>query len=99
MKSLLKIERQKKVIEKLSITQSLVNSPSLFSICVITDSLTDEIQVFKDNTNVFEEYMYTSFYFNSMNMDQMKAILWESMTEAYGAQCIFITHVFDNYFF
>jgi len=43
VKSLLKIERQKKVIEKLAITQSLVNSPTLFSICVINDSLTDEI--------------------------------------------------------
>ena len=53
VKSLLKIERQKKVLEKLAITQSLVNSPTLYSICVINDSLTDEIQVFKENTNVF----------------------------------------------
>ena len=43
VRSLLKIERQKKVIEKLAITQSLINSPPLFSICVVNDSLTDEI--------------------------------------------------------
>lgn len=67
IKSLLKIERQKKVIEKLSITQSLINSPTLFSICVLNDSLTDEIQVFKENTNVFQEYMFTSYYFAPMN--------------------------------
>ena len=98
VKSLLKIERQKKVIEKLSITQSLINSPSLFSICVINDSLTDEIQVFKEHTNVFQEYMYTYFYFEPMNDEQLKAILWESMSNAYGGQCVFLIHVYDNYF-
>lgn len=80
VKSLLKIERSKKIIEKLSITQSLINSPSLFSIMVINDSLTDEIQVFNEHTNVFHEYMYASFYFNPTENDQLYAILSESMT-------------------
>ena len=53
IKSLLKLERHKKIIEKLCITSSLINSPSLFSVVVINDSLTDEIQVFKEQTNVF----------------------------------------------
>jgi hypothetical protein len=51
---------------------------------VINDSLTDEIQVFNEHTNVFHEYMYASFYFNPTESDQLKAILSESMTQAYG---------------
>ena len=39
----------------------------MFSIVVINDSLTNEIQVFKEHTNVFQEYMFTSFHFNPMN--------------------------------
>lgn len=97
VKSLLKIERQKKIIEKLSIVQSLVTAPSCFSIMVINDCLTDEIQVFREHTNVFNEYMYTSFYFSPPNEEMLKAILWESMTCAYG-NCEFLMHVFDNYF-
>lgn len=31
---------------------------------VVNDSLTDEIQVFKEHTNVFHEYMFSSYYFN-----------------------------------
>jgi hypothetical protein len=69
VKSLLKIERQKKIVEKLSIAQSLVTAPSCFSIMVINDSLTDEIQVFREHTNVFNEYMYTWFYFAPPNED------------------------------
>ena len=84
VKSLLKIERNKKIIEKLCITSSLINSPSLFSVVVINDSLTDEIQVFKEHTNVFQEYMFTSFYFSPVNEMQLRAILWETMTQAYG---------------
>jgi Cdc6-like AAA superfamily ATPase len=98
IKSLLKIERTKKIMEKLSITQSLIDSPSLFSICVINDSLTDEIQVFREHTNVFQEYMYTYFYFEPTNASQLKAILWESMSQAYGGQCAFLIRVYDNYF-
>tara|TARA_B110000285_G_scaffold132640_1_gene148855 strand:- start:606 stop:1001 length:396 start_codon:yes stop_codon:yes gene_type:complete len=98
VKGLLKIERQKKILEKLSITQSLINSPSLFSIMVINDSLTDEIQVFKEHTNVFHEYMFSSYYFNPTEGDQLKSILSESMTQAYGGQCPFLEHIFDNYF-
>ena len=62
----------------------MINSPSLFSIMVINDSLTDEIQVFKEHTNVFHEYMFSSFYFNPTESDQLKSILSESMTQAYG---------------
>ena len=98
IKSLLKIEKQKKVIEKLSVMQSLIDSPSLFSICVINDSLTDEIQVFKENTNVWQEYMFTSFFFEQMNEQQLKIILFESMSQAYGGQCKFLLKVWDNYF-
>jgi hypothetical protein len=65
---------------------------------VINDSLTDEIQVFKEHTNVFHEYMFSSYYFNPTEGDQLKSILSESMTQAYGGQCPFLEHIFDNYF-
>lgn len=76
----------------------MINSPSLFSVIVINDTLADEIQVFKEHTNVFQEYMFTSFYFNPVNEDQLRAILWETMTQAYGGECIFLLYVFDNYY-
>ena len=65
---------------------------------VVNDSLTDEIQVFHEHTNVFHEYMYASFYFKPMENDQLKAILSESMTQAYGGQCEFLEHLFDDYY-
>ena len=65
MKSLFKIERSKKVLEKLAICQSL-SQPSVFSIIVINDALVQEIQVFKEQTNVFDEYMFTPFFFKPM---------------------------------
>ena len=42
--------------------------------------------------------MYTPFYFSRMNEEQLKAILWECMSQAYGGQCEFLFYVWDNYF-
>ena len=41
--------------------------------------------------------MYTYFYFEPMNDNQLKSIMWESMTQAYGGQCEFVLAVFENY--
>ena len=42
--------------------------------------------------------MYTSFYFAPVNEEQLKAIMYEAMTYAYGGSCEFLPYVFDNYF-
>ena len=47
VKALFKIERQKKVIEKLAICQTHLQ-PTSFSIVVVNDALVQEIQVFKE---------------------------------------------------
>lgn len=65
---------------------------------MINETLTDEIEIFRENTNVFKEYMFTYFYFEPMNEQQIKAIMWESLSRAYGGQCAFLNHVYDNYF-
>lgn len=65
---------------------------------MINETLTDEIEIFREHTNVFQEYMFTYFYFEPMNEQQLKAILWESLSRAYGGHCGFLNFVFDNYF-
>ena len=63
VKTLFKIEKDKKVIEKLAITQSKIY-PTTFSIIVINDALVQEIQVFRDQPNVFDEYLFNNYFFN-----------------------------------
>ena len=65
VKALFKIERHKKVIEKLMICQTHIY-PSCFSLIVINDALVKEIDVFHVNQNVFEEYLFSYFYFSPM---------------------------------
>lgn len=33
-----------------------------------------------------------------MNREQLKAIMWDTMVEAYGDSCNFLIHVYENYF-
>lgn len=74
VKTLLKVERQKKVLEKLAINQ--VNlSPRCFSIIVINDSLVQEVAIFGSNTNVFDEYLFFYFYFSPMTEPQLRRIM------------------------
>ena len=80
VKSLFKIERQKKVIEKLAICQTHLN-PTCFSIVVINDALVQEIQVFKEQTNVFDEYMFSSFYFSPLTRQHLYNIMKLTLTE------------------
>ena len=65
VKALFKIERNKKVLEKLAICQARIQ-PSFFSIIVVNDALVKEIDVFGTHTNVFCEYMFNTFYFSPM---------------------------------
>lgn len=62
---ILKIERQKKILEKLCILQSLI-TPACLSILVINDSTVNEILVFKEYTNIFEEFMFFNFFLKPM---------------------------------
>ena len=80
VKALFKIERQKKVIEKLAICQTHLN-PTCFSIVVINDALVQEIQVFKEQTNVFDEYMFSSFYFSPLTKQHLHEIMKNTLCE------------------
>jgi hypothetical protein len=51
---------------------------------VINDALVQEIQVFKEHTNVFDEYMFSSFFFKP-SPDEM---LWRLMRTALQEQFI-----------
>jgi len=59
--------------------------------------LIDESLIFKEHTNVFKEYLFTSLYFPEANPDQMKLVLWEKLTSVYP-DCEFLPDVYDNYF-
>lgn len=76
---ILKIERTKKILEKLCIIQSLV-TPACFAMLAINDSLVNEILVFKDYTNIFEEFMFFTFYLKPMSDTHLKNIIFEYLT-------------------
>ena len=56
-------------------------NPTCFSIVVINDALVQEIQVFKEQTNVFDEYMFSSFYFSPLNRQHLSDIMKLTLTE------------------
>jgi len=82
VKALFKLERQKKVIEKLAICQTHVQ-PTCFSIIVVNDALVQEITVFKEQTNVFDEYMFSPFYFSPMSRPQVERLMIDTLREMY----------------
>lgn len=82
VKSLFKIERQKKILEKLAINQVHLE-PRCFSMIVINDSLVQEVQVFKEHTNVFDEYMFFNFFFSPMSETQLRRVIFDLLTQHY----------------
>jgi hypothetical protein len=82
VKSLLKIEKQKKVLEKLAITQSMIQ-PSCFSIIVINDALVQEIEVFGDGPNVFEEYQFNTFFLEPCSRPMLERVLLQIVEERF----------------
>ena len=82
VKSILKIEKQKRILEKLAITQSLTQ-PSSFSIVVVNDALVQEIQVFKEHTNVFDEFRFDSFYFTPTSRKMLHTILLRVLVDKF----------------
>lgn len=82
VKALFKIERQKKVIEKLAICQAHVQ-PTCFSIIVVNDALVQEIAIFGKSVNVFDEYMFSPFYFSPMPRAQIERIMTDTLNEMY----------------
>ena len=82
VKALFKLERQKKVMEKLAICQASIQ-PTCFSILVINDALCKEIDVFFQHTNAFAEYMFSPFYFSPMPREQIERLMCETLKEMY----------------
>lgn len=82
VKALFKIERQKKVIEKLAICQTHVQ-PTCFSTIVVNDALVQEIKVFGAQTNVFDEYMFSPYYFSPMPRAQIERLMSDTLNEMY----------------
>ena len=80
VKALFKIERYKKVIEKLAICQSRA---SCFSIIVINDALVKEMEVFHTSTNVFSEYMFTIYYFSPMTRPMTERMMHQTLSEMF----------------
>jgi len=78
VKALFKLERQKKLIEKLSICQASIQ-PTCFSIIVINDALVKEVDVFGEKCNAFDEYMFSIFYFSPMPKDQIERLMLETL--------------------
>lgn len=50
---------------------------------VINDALVQEVQVFKEHTNVFDEYMFSSFFFKPTSEAMLYRILARVLTERY----------------
>jgi hypothetical protein len=50
---------------------------------VVNDALVKEIEVFNTSTNVFDEYMFSSFYFSPMSKEQIQRIMLATLHEMY----------------
>ena len=82
VKALFKIEKHKKVIEKLAICQNHVQ-PACFSMIVVNDALAKEIEVFGTQTNVFSVYMFSHFYFSPMSRAQIERVMQVMLHEMF----------------
>ena len=82
VKALFKIEKNKKVMEKLAICQTHIQ-PTCFSMVVINDAFVKEIEVFGTSTNVFDEYLFSPFYFSPMAKNQIERLMLETLHEMF----------------
>lgn len=82
VKALFKQERLKKTLEKLAIAQSMLQ-PTCFSIVVINDAIVSEMDVFSENPNTFEEYIFTSFFFKPMPESSLKVVILNLLLERF----------------
>jgi hypothetical protein len=83
VKSLFKVERQKRVLEKLAISQIHLE-PKCYSMVVISDCLGDEIEIFGTNTNVFSEFMFYSLYFSPFTEEQFRSVIHGLLYQHYN---------------
>ena len=106
VKALFKIERQKKLIEKLSICQTSI-LPTCFSLIVVNDAIVREIDVFREHTNAFDEYMFSIFYFSPMPREQIERLMQDTLHEmfltdeqksTYTVDFRFLKTVFPDFF-
>lgn len=98
---LLSQEKQKMLLEKLCIAQSLT-IPSCFSLIVINDALVNEITAFKKYSNIFENYMFTPFFLKPLEEQQLDRIMKEALQAKYARANIhgdvFYEEAYPNYF-
>ncbi|CDW82255.1 UNKNOWN [Stylonychia lemnae] len=58
--------------------------PQCFSLIVINNSLVQEIEMLKDQQGIFEEYMFTAFFFQPLSDQQIQKIVLERMRKQHG---------------
>jgi len=71
VKTLFKVEKAKLTLQKLSIIQAQC-SPPVFSTIVINDALVQDMHVFKENPNTFDESNFAHFIFSPLSEDKVK---------------------------
>lgn len=69
-------------MEKLAICQTHIQ-PTCYSMIVINDALVKEVEVFGTSTNVFDEYMFSPFYFKPMGQIQIERLMLETLHEMF----------------
>lgn len=63
---------------------------------VIHDSLINELLVFKERSNIFEDYLFTPFFFKPLSDDHMKRIMKELVIEKNKED--WVEAVFENFY-
>ena len=66
----------------------------------MNDALVQEISVFKEQTNVFDEYMFSSFYQGPMPQEMIRRLMWLNLTEMHTRRedKEYAKNVFDDFF-
>ena len=105
-KQLFKIERQKKILEKLSICQANL-VPQVFSIVLINDCMMPFDSFPHEGTNIFSEFHYSVFHFEPMQRAQIERLMLDMLREMYttdenlpnyGIDSHYLETVFPDFF-
>lgn len=105
VKALLETERSKKCVTKLAILEQMLSSQlerhsnlTVNLIC-INDAVIDEFMVFREQANVFQEFMFVQVHHKPMLVEirdgtvqecQLYFIILEALVDAYGDACPFL---------
>lgn len=64
---------------------------------MIHDSLINELLVFKERSNIFEDYMFTPFFFKPLSYDHLKRLMKEMILAKHKDEP-WVEQVFDNFY-